>query len=144
MSQPQHVPRVGDDGEAVVRKKTATATITNRPNVNQCGVRREINFGGVVPDEHNWVLGHRLASELSVGVLEVVHGGGRGVTESVESAKVVPVEDGVKGPLRRSGNLGRRGDQPLGASSIAEVNGAKVFEAQSAQVGVSMIPSELT
>ena len=97
-----------------------------------------------MPDEHDRILGHRLAGELSVGVLAVVHGGGRGVTESVESAKIVPVEKGVKGPLRRGRDAGRRGDQSLGAASIVEVNGAKVFEAQSAQVGMSMIPSELT
>ena len=110
VGQAQHVPRVGHDGEAVVLKKTTTATITDRPDVNPCGVRREINFRGIVPDEHDRVLRHRLASEPSVGVLEVVHGGGRRVTESVESAKVIPVENGVKGPLRRGGNLGRRVD----------------------------------
>ena len=80
-------------------QEAATATVANRPAVGECGVRREVDFGGVVPEEDDRVRGHRLAGERSVGVMEGIPGRRRGVAASVEPAEVVPVEDGVEGPL---------------------------------------------
>lgn len=86
MGQAEDVPQAGHDGEAVVRENAAAATVADGSEVGEGPVRGEIDFGGVVEDEDDGVFGHGLAGEWSVGVWEVVHGGGLRIAEVVEGA----------------------------------------------------------
>ncbi len=102
VGQPQHVSRVGDDGQAVCCKKPRP-----RPSpIGPMSIRAVYDVRSISVVSCRMSTAGRSAGELSVRVLEVIHGGGRGVAEPVESAQLIPVEDRVKGPLGRGGDPG--------------------------------------